>query len=307
MSLSGAITGWNSQWIKRIECPRGKIYCREKLPLAFDPNFAAAFSFVCQVESSYTGLMQGAEPGTGAVREPQLGGNLLYAGELDEAGRALVVAGNIAGAASLAATANLVAQKQAVRDGVVDFLVTSLDEALRILKNEIRKRETVAVCVGVDPVTVEREMLERGVLPDLLGSCACQAEGTVFLNQGARRVESLGTDDSGVLVDWRVTAAPARWLPKLDAIALDCLQLVPGSATGADRRWLRLAPRYLGRMAQGMRLLRCDDQIAARFLEQVREQVESGEIPVAVEIQTSGRGQSHQHRFLPPGNSESAG
>jgi hypothetical protein len=83
--LSGAITGWNSQWIKRIECPRGKIYCREKLPLAFDPNFAAAFSFVCQVESSYTGLMQGAEPGTGAVREPQLGGNLLYAGELDEA------------------------------------------------------------------------------------------------------------------------------------------------------------------------------------------------------------------------------
>ena len=90
MSLSGAITGWNSQWIKRIECPRGKIYCREKLPLAFDPNFAAAFSFVCQVESSYTGLMQGAEPGTGAVREPQLSGNLLYAGELDEAGRALV-------------------------------------------------------------------------------------------------------------------------------------------------------------------------------------------------------------------------
>ena len=35
--------------------------------------------------------------------EPCLGGQLLYAGELDATGRALVVAGNIAGAASLAA------------------------------------------------------------------------------------------------------------------------------------------------------------------------------------------------------------
>lgn len=275
--------------------------------MVFDPNFAAELSFVYQVESSYTGLMEGAEPGVGDVPEPQLGGKLLYARELDEAGRVLVVAGNIAGAASLTATANPVAQKQAIHGGVVDFLVTSLNEALRILKNEIRKRETVAVCVSVDPAAVEREMLERGVLPDLFGSCASQAEDTAFLNQGARRVEPFDADDSRVLVGWRVTAAPARWLPKLDAIALDCLQPVPGAAAGAERRWLRLAPRYMGRMAEGVRLLRCDDQIATKFLEQVRERVESAEIPVAVEIQTSSGGQSHQHRFLPPGNTKTAG
>ena len=55
------------------------------------------------------------------------------------------------------------AQKQAIRDGVADFLVNSLDEALRILKNQLRKRETVAVCVGLAPADVEREMKERGV------------------------------------------------------------------------------------------------------------------------------------------------
>jgi hypothetical protein len=49
-----------------------------------------------------------------------------------------------------------------------DFLVTSLDEALRILKNEIRKREAVAVCVAAAPRPWRCEMLERGVLPDLL-------------------------------------------------------------------------------------------------------------------------------------------
>ena len=99
------------------------------------------------------------------TQNPSLGGKLLYAGELDGSGRVLVVAGNVAGAASLAATAIQRAQKQAIRDGVVDFLVNSLDEALRILKNEIRKRETVAVCMGAAPEAVEREMPERGVLP----------------------------------------------------------------------------------------------------------------------------------------------
>ena len=80
----------------------------------------------------------------------------------------MVVAANIAGAATLVATADRAAQRQAIRDGVADFLVNSLDEALRILKNQLRKRETVAVCVGLAPEAVEREMKERGVAPDLL-------------------------------------------------------------------------------------------------------------------------------------------
>ncbi len=127
-----------------------------------------AFDFIRKVESAYTGLIQAADQDSASGQEPTLGGKLLYAGALDGDGRALLIAGNIAGAASLAASADPSVQKQAVRDGVVDFLVTSLDEALRILKNEIRKRETVAVCVAVDPPAIEREILARGVTPDLL-------------------------------------------------------------------------------------------------------------------------------------------
>lgn len=52
----------------------------------------------------------------------------------------MVRAANIAGAASLSATTDAIAQRNSIRDRVVDFLVTSLDEARRILKNEIRKR-----------------------------------------------------------------------------------------------------------------------------------------------------------------------
>ena len=112
--------------------------------LALEPPSPSAFDFLTRVALSYAGLAKFplADPVTG------LGGNLFYAGELDDEGRALVVAANIAGAATLVATADRAVQKQAIRDGVADFLVSTLDEALRVLKNQLRKRETVAVCVA---------------------------------------------------------------------------------------------------------------------------------------------------------------
>jgi len=116
-----------------------------------DLNATAAIDLALQAECFYAALI----PTAGSDAEPNLGGKLLYAGELDQEGRALIVAANIAGAASLTATAGSAAQKQAIRGGIIDFLVTSLDEALRILKNEIRKRETVTVCVTAATAAVE--------------------------------------------------------------------------------------------------------------------------------------------------------
>ena len=131
-----------------------------------------------------------------------------------------MIAGNIAGAATLAATADIDTQKQAVRDGVVDFLVTSLDEALRILKNEIRKRNTVAVCVSASPAQIAREMLERGVQPDLLReqftTSADESESA-----DVRLLSVFEEMGEGVVTSWAVSSSPANWLPKIDAIALD--------------------------------------------------------------------------------------
>ena len=93
-----------------------------------------------------------------------LRGKLFYAGELHQEGCQLVRAANIAGAASLSATANPEALRHANRDGVVDFLVTSLDEALRILKNEIRKRQAVSVAVSAAPDAIVGEIRDRSVL-----------------------------------------------------------------------------------------------------------------------------------------------
>jgi hypothetical protein len=77
-----------------------------------------------------------------------------------------------------------------------------------------------------------------------------------------------------------VAAAPAQSLPKLDALALECL----GPEDRAARRWLRLAPRYLGRLGQGVRILSCAPEAAKKFMERVQLAVDRDEIGVQVFI-----------------------
>jgi hypothetical protein len=270
--------------------------------LAHAPHASVEISFSLEVFKFYFGLMQAAEADSGYGQapeqetrpEPSLGGKLLWAGELDSAGRAMAVAGNIAGAATLTATADVDAQKQAIRDGIVDFLVTSLDEALRILKNEIRKRQTVAVCVGAAPELIEREMLERGVQPDLF------REGVIAASERPRRQrESAELDSTSMeaLVIWRVDTSPALWLPKLDAIALECLE----SDDEFSRRWIRLVPRYMGRLGHGVHLLIGNPEFATSFVERAREQVRLGEIAFQGQIQVSYSDRSEEYNF-PPGH-----
>jgi hypothetical protein len=182
--------------------------------------------------------------------EAGLGGKLLYAGEINPHSSHLLYAASIAGAASLAASPNPALQRQAIRDGVIDFLVTSLEEALRILKNEIRKHQTVSVAVSIDSQTLVDQMLDRGVLPDLLPSLSnmhsdAPDEAENFVAQGAKRLID-STPSSEGFVCWSVDRNPARWLPRLDA----CAQGVVPAGDLVRHRWLRLAPRYLGQLAR---------------------------------------------------------
>ena len=231
-------------------------------------RYAAEYQFVLRVLSFYMRLIA---PGSEAS---DLGGKLLYAGLLDEDGRSLVAAANVAGAASLCVTADSLAQKRAVRDGVVDFLVTSLDEALRILKNEVRKRAPVAVCIAAEPADVKSKMSERGVESDLLRSSVEEGNDAPMPADIA-------------LVSWSVSFAPARWKPKLDAYALECASELPEFS----RRWLRMAPRYLGRLAQSIHVVLANQSFASRFMEGAMA-LENGKIPL--KLQVSYRGASEE-------------
>jgi Urocanase Rossmann-like domain len=259
--------------------------------VALAPPSPDVLDFVARVAHAYAKLIASpfADPESG------LGGRLFYAGELDEQGRALFVAANIAGAATLVASADLATQKQAIREAIADFLVTSLDEALRILKNQLRKRETVSVCVAMAPAAMEREMNERGVEPDLLRRDVPTTPLHKALidwdgEQGEANLTSVPA-----LVIWHVDSARHKDLAVLDAIALECLDANDWPA----RRWLRLAPRYLGRLAQDLRLLSTHREFAARFFERLKERVDRGEIAFSYEILSYVRGLEEKHRSEP--------
>jgi Urocanase Rossmann-like domain len=263
--------------------------------MPLEPLSRDAFAFIAQVERAFAGLMRLAasqnEPGQNEAGRQEsgqsqsgLGGKLLYAGNLDPFGRAFTVAAVIAGAATLAASADPAAAKQAMRQGQIDFLVNSLDEALRILKNQVRKRETAAVCVIVAPASVEAEMRARGVVPDL--SFREDFRGAVT---GAREEG----EKEKTWLTWRVTGSPALWLPKLDAIALAALP----PEEMATRRWLERAPRVLGRLAQNARTLHTPPRIADEILARLGNAVGGGAIPTAVEI-TLGPWSSSPAQFL---------
>jgi urocanate hydratase len=58
--------------------------------------------------------------------------------------------------------------KRRVKTGYCDVMVTSLDEALRILKNAVRKREAASVGLVGNCADLIPELAKRGVVPDVL-------------------------------------------------------------------------------------------------------------------------------------------
>jgi urocanate hydratase len=192
---------------------------------------------VKQIYRRYAAIAHGLDAEYG------LGGRLLYAGPFNEASALLLRAANIAGAASLTTAADGAALREAMRGGVVDFVVTTLDEALRILKNEIRKKQPVAVGIHGEPAAVEREMQERGVKADLSA------------------LEDV-PDLPGI--GWIALSLPvgnATLAAELDAVVMDALP----AGDQLNRRWYRASPRYLGREFRSVRTLACDSSAAGRI------------------------------------------
>ncbi len=113
-----------------------------------------------------------------------LGGKLLLRPLLDADGIAVLVAASIAGAASLCVDAEADRLREGLRGGFVDFVVSTLDEALRILKNEIRRARPISVGLTGDPQSCIDAMIERGLQPDLL-SAIPERQANIFLERGA--------------------------------------------------------------------------------------------------------------------------
>lgn len=138
------------------------------------------------------------------------------------------VAASIAGAATLAIDADAEAMKAALRRGELDFVVNTLDEALRTLKNQIRQKRPLSVGLIADVSSALAELSSRGVQADAMidpQSPATSHEDELFF-----------------------AASDASKLQSLDAVLMEVL-----AAEDERRNWIRRLPQYLREARSGGR------------------------------------------------------
>ncbi|MEO6923476.1 MAG: hypothetical protein ABI142_06600 [Bryocella sp.] len=167
-------------------------------------------------------------------------GKMIFAAGVGVAGIGLAEAASVAGTTSLLLEPDMQSARRALRRGGIDFLVNTLDEALRVLKNEIRQRRPLGVVLMGEVATVLAEMKERGVLPDLrvdidAGEDADReglivpavqevrlafVEGELLPSEEATRwLEESGWQESVVAAMWRPSAADVvrtRWAERIE-------------------------------------------------------------------------------------------
>jgi urocanate hydratase len=206
----------------------------------------------------------------GALRQDWRGALIVACG-LGRGGSALSVAANIAGAGCLAIDPRTDVCRAALRSGSSDFVVNTVDEALRVLKNEIRQRRAVSVGLTLGLHVALEELLDRGVLPELFTAiqrdfagadfdvAACDGATLAFEKLGSAVVgfdESLSGSGGVVDAEGRLEAFTRERGLQLESFAFASaeelrtfdgrlLEVVP--ATDARRNWCAAASRFFHR------------------------------------------------------------
>ena len=118
------------------------------------------------------GILQGTYETFAAAGERHfagdLAGKLVASGGLGGMGGAQPLAATMNGACFLGVEVDPERIKRRVKTGYCDIMVNDLDEALRILKEALRKKEAVSVGLVGNCADVIPALAERGVVPDLL-------------------------------------------------------------------------------------------------------------------------------------------
>src|SRR4029077_6694327 len=118
------------------------------------------------------GIVEGTFETFSAAGEKHFGGDLagklIVSGGMGGMGGAQPLAATMTGAAFLGIDVDPERIKKRLKTGYCDFMVTTLDEALRILKNAVRKKENVSVGLVGNCADIIPELADRGVVPDIL-------------------------------------------------------------------------------------------------------------------------------------------
>ena len=191
------------------------------------------------------------------ARRADWGGTILIHRGMDNGGSALAVAANLCGAVCLSLEEDPAQARVAMRGGYCDFLVNTLDEALRTMKNEVRKRRPLTVVLEGNTSAILKEIGERGVYPQLLVTRS--ADDAI----PAERTETL----VALLEHGETFATQPGWIPCMLAARSNAELRLAEQATagliedGDPRRgWVVGAPKFFRREQPPVRYLWLTEQ-----------------------------------------------
>lgn len=188
-------------------------------------------------------------------------GALVLGCGLSAGGEAFSIAANIAGAGFLGVDSRPEVCRATLRSGACDFVVNSVDEALRVLKNEIRKRKPVSVALSMSETAALEELLSRGVQPELF---AVFGGAQKLAQEAAERFGALGamvaglSGESGIGSDAEAKLEEFTSRQGLEWVSLICMSAEQLRARDAEllelvppddprRHWFASAPRFFHR------------------------------------------------------------
>jgi hypothetical protein len=171
---------------------------------------------------------------------PSWPGSLIVSLGLAPEASAIPFAAVITGAACLAIEPDPTICRAAMRSGACDFVVNTIDEALRIIKNEIRQHKPISVGVEAPIPSALEELRDRGVLPQLFIDPANSnvALGPALSNTAA------GTELAATK-GWILESFPFETSAALRVFDTRLLALLP--TTDPRHPWLMTSPRLFPR------------------------------------------------------------
>jgi len=210
-----------------------------------------------------------------------IAGRLVLSLGFEKEGMELALATTIAGGTFLGIEPESDALKSAVRNASCDFMVNTLDEALRVLKNEIRKRAPLSTGLLGSPANLLPEIAERGVQPDLIANLTperfalrdpSRAAWDQILERGVQQFPADFHESAELLAreEVRWTATSPQDMRRMDTIAL---QAIPATDT-IRRQWLEHAARYF-RHAPLERVVHLSGEERAKIFEALRRESQS--------------------------------
>jgi urocanate hydratase len=206
-------------------------------------------------------------------------------------GAELALATTLAGGTFLGIDPSADHLKAAVRNGSCDFMVNTLDESLRTLKNELRKRTALSVGLLASASEILPAMVERGIQPDWIadaspeGSEAAPAVEQALLSlveRGAWNMDAQAANSAEhstrIEVTW--TAADAADLKCMDGIALERLP----SEDQVRRRWLRQAAGCFHRQLPLQRVLGLRPEELSQLMDAFQDSASNGKIQKSASV-----------------------